>query len=405
MQPQDLRIEDFTYDLPAERIAAYPLAQRDASKLLVYKKDKIEESIYRHLDQFLPHNSLLVLNDTRVINARLLFEKETGSVIEVFCLAPYKTDIAMAMQATGSIKMECLVGGASKWKPGMVLQKKMETGDTSFQLEAAISDRTPQHFVVELTWQPENLSLVEVLDAAGKVPLPPYIKRDTELADGERYQTVYAHYNGSVAAPTAGLHFTPELFSALEAKNISRHFVTLHVGAGTFQPVKSETAGGHAMHGEWIGVERSLLQTLGSYPQEMITAVGTTSLRTLESLYWMGVKKLTGQNSLDLGQWEAYELAEKYNFSREEALQALLNHLDENNKQQLTGTTHLLMAPGYQLKMVSRLVTNFHQPQSTLLLLVAAVAGDGWKQLYDYALKNDFRFLSYGDGCLIEARI
>lgn len=406
MNIRNISISDYTYTLPEEKIARYPLAERDASKLLVYDHGKISTNVYRNIDQFLPPDSLLVFNNTRVIEARLLFKKESGGVIEIFCLEPGDQfpDVTAGMLHQEHVQWKCLIGGASKWKHGQVLQKIIPYNEHSIIIEARYAGKQDDSFIIELQWTPSQLSFAEVLHYAGQIPLPPYIKRNVETADHERYQTIYAQMDGSVAAPTAGLHFTPAIFEKLHQKNIHHAFTTLHVGAGTFKPVKAGTMEGHDMHSEFIEVSTQLVKELLQY-QNSIYAVGTTSLRTLESIYWMGVKILLSpgikQDALPLTQWEIYDHLEQYRFSITEALEGLLQWMNKNALQQLLTKTQILIAPGYPVKMIKGLITNFHQPQSTLLLLVAALAGSDWKNIYTYALKNDFRFLSYGDGCLI----
>jgi S-adenosylmethionine:tRNA ribosyltransferase-isomerase len=391
MDPKNIHIADYTYNLPPDRIATHPLPDRDASRLLIFNNGKISEDVYRNIANYLPPNSLMVFNDTKVIEARILFQKPTGAFIEVFCLEPderYK-DVTTAMMQEGKVYWKCMIGGASKWKHGMHLHKEIN----NIILSATITERRPDSFVVEFTWTPANLSFAALLHEAGLIPLPPYIKRNVEPGDAERYQTVYAHESGSVAAPTAGLHFTERILNQLPEKA----YVTLHVGAGTFKPVKTATIGEHSMHAEFIQVSADTINRLLQFKN--ITAVGTTSLRTIESLYWMGVKVMQQSNDQDIHQWDAYELPQI--ISPQDALNALLSWMKENNLSTLIGKTQLLIVPGYKLRIATTLVTNFHQPQSTLLLLVAAVAGPQWRDIYDYALENGFRFLSYGDGCLI----
>ncbi|HEX7906077.1 MAG TPA: S-adenosylmethionine:tRNA ribosyltransferase-isomerase [Chitinophagaceae bacterium] len=406
MHPKDRSIKNYTYSLPEERIAKYPLDERDASKLLIYKEGKIEETIYKNIADHLPPGSLLVFNNTKVVEARLIFQKPTGGVIEIFCLEPHEqyADITSAMLQTGNVYWQCLVGGVSKWKKGQVLEKKIRTGDTEIIVQATYIEKRVDSFIIQLSWSPEQLSFAEILHLTGAIPLPPYIKRVVELSDSERYQTIYAHFDGSVAAPTAGLHFTSTIFKDLEAKNIKKDFVTLHVGAGTFKPVKSETMDQHEMHAEYIDVSKATIENILLNLNAPVIAVGTTSLRTIESLYWLGVKKsiVDSPQSIDLSQWEVYELA-KENILPEAALGSLLKWMDENKMERLLTKTQIIIAPGYQFKIVKALITNFHQPQSTLLLLVAALIGNDWKEVYEYALQHDFRFLSYGDGCLLWA--
>lgn len=402
--PKHLHIADYTYHLPAEKIATHPLAQRDASRLLVYRDEKISETIYRDIVSQLPQDSLIVFNNTRVIEARLLFQKSTGGVIEIFCLEPHEQypDITTAMLQQQKVWWKCMIGGASKWKHGMELQKEIEYRNEKIILTAAIKERRPDSFIIEFTWTPAHLSFAALLHEAGNIPLPPYIKREAQEEDAERYQTVYAQSNGSVAAPTAGLHFTEHILEQLAQKNVQPAYVTLHVGAGTFKPVKTETIGEHDMHAEFMQVNIETINSLLLHIDKKIIAVGTTSLRTIESLYWLGVKIIQQEDCTDmeLRQWDAYELNND-NISSQDALHALLQWMKKNSASTITAKTQLLIAPGYKLKIANVLVTNFHQPQSTLLLLVAAVAGQKWRSIYDYALENDFRFLSYGDGCLI----
>ncbi|MBI5856144.1 MAG: S-adenosylmethionine:tRNA ribosyltransferase-isomerase [Sphingobacteriales bacterium] len=404
--PRSLSIQDFSYSLPEERIAKYPLAERDASKLLIYKDGLITEDIYRNLSSHIPENSLLIFNNSKVVEARLLFQKPTGGVIEIFCLEPHEryADITTAMLQKEKILWQCLVGGASKWKPGQILEKKIKKQGEEIILKAKYIDKQAGSFIIELSWSDADLSFAEMLHHAGAIPLPPYIKRVPEESDKERYQTVYAHTDGSVAAPTAGLHFNDKIFGALKNKNIQNDFVTLHVGAGTFQPVKAETMLDHDMHTEWMDVSRSTIENILNNLDNNIIAIGTTSLRTIESLYWMGVKSLesivVSHESMQLLQWEAYDLA-KRNIAVKDALISLLKWMNKTKLERLISKTQILIVPGYEFKIVKGLITNFHQPQSTLLLLVAAFIGSGWKNVYDHALKNKFRFLSYGDGSLL----
>jgi S-adenosylmethionine:tRNA ribosyltransferase-isomerase len=412
MHPKDISIADFTYELPATAIAVYPLAERDASRLLVYRDGVISETVYRDIAGQLPEGALMVFNNTRVVEARILFQKPTGAAIEIFCLEPPADygGMAAAMSQTGSVHWKCLIGGASKWKRGQVLTKVI--GGTGIVLEARYLEKLEDSFLVELSWQPAALSFAELLHKAGAIPLPPYIHRTAEVSDQERYQTVYARYDGSVAAPTAGLHFTDTIFHSLEERHIRRTFVTLHVGAGTFLPVKAATLEGHHMHIEGIAVTREAIaeirQTLvGGRP---VIAVGTTSARTVESLFWLGVIAVrrpdVAPSALVVRQWDAYEAEALPAVATAlpavaEALTALLDWMDRQQLAQLVTTTQLLITPGYEWKIVGGLITNFHQPESTLLLLVASLIGDDWRKVYHYALEHAFRFLSYGDGCLL----
>ena len=448
MHPKDLSIVDFTYDLPASKIASYPLEQRDASKLLVYgagepapfgagahntseRAVQISETTYANLDEVLPSNTLLVHNDTKVVAARLFFEKENGSTIEIFCLEPasiYK-DITTAMLTKKQVLWGCLIGGAKKWKEGS-LQIKYGNNHT---LTATKHTTLADSYLIAFEWDNEAQTFAEVLEAAGNIPLPPYFNRAVEANDKERYQTVYAAAEGSVAAPTAGLHFTPALFTKLAAKNITKEFVTLHVGAGTFKPVKAARMEEHEMHAEFIDVQKSFIEMLRDNftkrdentnqnasqhsMAKTIIAVGTTSLRTLESLYWMGAKIIAANKShnnnannngnlsienISVVQWDPYELMPQTELpSTAAALGALCNWMEQNSVSRLITKTQIIIAPGYRFKIIDGLITNFHQPQSTLLLLVAAITNGNWKPMYNYALENNFRFLSYGDGCLI----
>jgi len=400
--PSSLKIEDYTYDLPDDRIAAYPLQERDASKLLIYSSSNIEEDVYRNIASHIPEKSLLVFNQTKVVNARLLFKKDTGGLIEIFCLEPHSQypEIQTALLQKNKVWWNCMVGGASKWKQGMVLS--VEHTAPNFILNASIAERQSGLFTIEFTWD-ADITFAEVLHYIGKVPIPPYLHRESEKSDEQRYQTIYAKEEGSVAAPTAGLHFTDTVFKSFEAKHIDKAFVTLHVGAGTFKPVKSETMDGHDMHTEWIEVEAAAIQKLLQHAGNII-AVGTTSMRTLESLYWIGAKLLMGikpESDIAITQWEPYELNTEATVT--EALQAIADYLAANNMQRLVTRTQILIAPGYKCRVIKGLVTNFHQPQSTLLLLVAAITSNKWRTLYNHALNNGYRFLSYGDGSLIWA--
>ncbi|MFN4249024.1 MAG: S-adenosylmethionine:tRNA ribosyltransferase-isomerase [Flavipsychrobacter sp.] len=400
--PSSLKIEDYTYDLPDDRIAAYPLQERDASKLLIYRSGNIEEDVYRNIANHIPEKSLLVFNQTKVVNARLLFKKDTGGLIEIFCLEPHSqySEIQTALIQKNKVWWNCMVGGASKWKQGMLLSVQHTAPD--FTLYAAIVERQSGSFTIEFTWD-ADLTFAEVLHYIGKVPIPPYLHRESEKSDEQRYQTIYAKEEGSVAAPTAGLHFTDTVFKSFETKHIDKAFVTLHVGAGTFKPVKSETMDGHDMHTEWIEIEASAIEKLLQHAGNII-AVGTTSMRTLESLYWIGAKLLMGikpEGDVAITQWEPYEL--KTEATVTEALQAIADYLVANNMQRLVTRTQILIAPGYKCRVINGLVTNFHQPQSTLLLLVAAITNNNWRTIYNHALNNDYRFLSYGDGSLIWA--
>ncbi len=412
--PSLLHIEDFNYELPNEKIAKYPLQQRDQSKLLIYggpgfsgNPTPIRESVYANIADVLPQGSLLVFNDTKVVEARLLFQKPTGGAIELFCLEPADqyADITSAMLQKGSVQWKCLVGGAKKWKDGAVVLEV-----AGLKIQANKVEILPDCFLIEFSWEPTGLSFAEVLHMAGDIPLPPYLNRETEEADKERYQTIYAKHDGSVAAPTAGLHFTENVFAQLEQKQIQKGYVTLHVGAGTFKPVKAAQMKDHEMHAEFIDVKKSTIEQLLAHVSKGIIAVGTTSLRTLESLYWIGVKTIHNPSlasaDLAVSQWEPYEnadenLANRKEFSAEESLTALLEWMEKNNAERIITKTQIIIAPGYTFRMIRALVTNFHQPQSTLLLLISAIVGDDWRRIYEYALTHDYRFLSYGDGSIL----
>ena len=396
---KDIAIEAYDYPLPEDRIAKYPLAERDASKLLVYRGGSIEASQFRHLGAFLPEKALLVFNETKVIRARLQFQKETGSHIEIFCLEP-DDDYQIAFSSPSPVRWKCLVGNSKRWKEGP-LQMTLQAGGQTVTLFAERVARNDQYSEIAFSWTPAELPFATILEAAGEIPLPPYLNRDAEPEDRDRYQTVFARYDGSVAAPTAGLHFTKSLLEQLQAQGFELDEVTLHVGAGTFRPVATATIGEHAMHSETIIVRRSLIEHLIRHLDDAIVPVGTTSTRTLESLYWIGVM-LAEQGltlrELHLEQWYPYESHPQ--LSTHEALRYLLDYLDAHGLSRLEASTALMIAPGYQMHIVTGLITNFHQPKSTLLLLVSALIGDRWKEAYRFALDHDFRFLSYGDSCL-----
>lgn len=406
MHPKYLSIKDYTYHLPEERIARYPLNKRDDSKLLVYKNGTITENIYQHIADELPNNSVLIFNDTRVIQARLYFKKPNGTLIEIFCLEPDNryADITQAMLQQEKVYWKCLIGGASKWKTGKL---KAAHSSDAIVLEAEKIAQEKDSYLICFSWKPCTQAFSEILQHVGNIPLPPYLHRKAEVSDAERYQTIYAVKDGSVAAPTAGLHFTKEVFKNLDAKNIRSLHLTLHVGAGTFKPVKATYMEDHTMHAEYIDVSKQAIEQLITIKKlaQPIIAVGTTSLRTLESLYWIGWA-IHNDSNIDmqrfvLHQWFSYETAVTKNFSIIDALENILKYLVKCSVDRLVTRTQILIAPGYVFKMIDGLITNFHQPQSTLLLLVAALVGDDWRKIYDYALNNNFRFLSYGDGCLL----
>ena len=397
-------IDDFDYVLPDKCIARYPVTPRHDSKLLVYGKGELLSDRYFNLPVHLPADSLLIINDSKVIEARLHFRKSTGGQVEVFCLEHGDSypDVSTAMQQKGSVEWICQIGGVKKWKTGPI-ELQFESNGQQQTLYAVQLERQDFGFKIRFNWTDPKLCFAEILHLAGKTPLPPYLNRESEESDKSNYQTVYAKEDGSVAAPTAGLHLTEELFERLRMKNIQAATLTLHVGAGTFKPVKSKTAEEHDMHAEFIEVRRELLNGLLERPEQTRVAVGTTSLRTLESIYWMGVRllqdpQLTLQD-LHLTQWAAYTLPQAFRFS--EALNALLQQFEKEGCDQLLTKTSLMIKPGYRIRSVDAILTNFHQPRSTLLLLIHAFVGKDWKKIYDYALENNYRFLSYGDGSLL----
>ena len=392
---KSLRIEDYDYPLPDDRIARYPLPERDHSKLLCLKGDTISEHHFYDLPTLLPAGAMLVFNDTRVIHARLLFRKETGAVVEVFCLEAHGMDVTEAFAQRERCTWTCFIGNNKKWKEGP-LTLNFQLSSFNFQLTATRREAVGNAWVVDFNWDGGH-TFAEVIEAAGVIPLPPYLGRDAEASDAERYQTVYAHHDGSVAAPTAGLHFTPPLLERMRSEGFHTEYVTLHVGAGTFKPVSTETIGEHEMHTEHVVVERALIEKLRRHEQPLV-AVGTTSVRTLESLYWYGVRlQQEPEAAMQVDQWDPYTLAP---LEHTEALDNVLRRLDRQHSDTLVGETRLMIAPGYRYRVVDGLVTNFHQPKSTLLLLVSALIGDRWRECYRYALDHGFRFLSYGDSCL-----
>lgn len=395
---KEIRIEPYTYNLPQEKIARFPLPQRESSKLLLYKKGEITQSTFAAVKEILVPGQTLIFNNTKVIFARLFFQKETGGHIEVFCLEPAEpADYAMNFAARGTCVWTCLVGNLRKWREGEIFCRFSHEG-RDIVLTAQKLTQKGGEMQIRFSW-PEDLSFSEVLEACGKIPIPPYLNRDAEDSDKIRYQTVYSREEGSVAAPTAGLHFTEGILAALATKGVRIDELTLHVGAGTFRPVKAEKIGEHDMHTEQMIVSRQLIEDLARKSGDVI-AVGTTSVRTLESLYWMGVKKIEGEARFyDLSQWEAYTLPSCY--SLQQAMEALKEWFDETQEEFLKARTTIIIVPGYTYRVIDALFTNFHQPQSTLLLLVAAAVGEDWKRIYAYALRENFRFLSYGDTSLL----
>lgn len=397
--PQSIAIADFDYPLPDDRIAKFPLERRDQSKLLVYRGGSIEESRFDHVPDLLPPDTLLIFNNTKVIHARLFFRKPTGSTIEVFCLEPFQMPVALSFEQRGNCTWTCFIGNNKKWKEGS-LSRQLDIYGQTVTLSATRRQAVGNAWIVDFDWD-GGLSFAELIDQAGVIPLPPYLHREAVSSDNERYQTVYALHQGSVAAPTAGLHFSPEVFEALRQKGIATDFITLHVGAGTFKPVSTPTIGEHEMHVEKIEISRSNIECILNHLGHTIIPVGTTTVRTIESVYWFGVK-LSRNSKLDamhVMQWDPYEL-ESLNVSTEQAYKNVLQWMDEQGIEQLEGDTQLMIAPGYRYHVISGLITNFHQPKSTLLLLVSALVGDAWKECYRYALDHQFRFLSYGDSCL-----
>jgi S-adenosylmethionine:tRNA ribosyltransferase-isomerase len=397
--PDELYMSAFGYELPEEKIARFPLEHRDASKLLVWQSGKIREGQYAGIGDFLPSPSLLVFNNSRVVEARILFQKPTGGQIEIFCLEPHSgQSISDGMKQTRSVLWICLIGGASKWKRHQVLIKEF----AQVRLEARFVEKRKDDFVIEFSWEPHELSYASILHQLGSIPLPPYLKRSAEISDAERYQTVYAKESGSVAAPTAGLHFNEKLIQNLSGKGIEPLYLTLHVGAGTFMPVKTDKLSEHHMHEEFIEVRAVNIEKLISKLHEPVIAVGTTSLRTLETLYWLGLK-ISKHKNISAGELflnQEYPYLETADISTADALRYLLDWLKKEPEEKLITKTQLFIVPGYSFKMVHGLITNFHQPHSTLLLLVAAFIGPTWKSVYTFALEHGYRFLSYGDGCL-----
>ncbi|MBN2639747.1 MAG: S-adenosylmethionine:tRNA ribosyltransferase-isomerase [Bacteroidales bacterium] len=406
MNITSLSIEDFNYPLPDERIAKYPIAQRDQSKLLSYNNGQISEHRFFEIPELLPENTLLVFNETRVIQARLLFRKETGAQIELFCLEPVEpvNDFQLAMQQQSPVTWKCMVGNAKKWKSGKIAAT-LHINNKKVQLFAEKKEKLSDAFLVEFSWEPKEVDFLSILETAGLTPLPPYLHRQAETSDKERYQTVFAKLNGSVAAPTAGLHFTDDLLKQIADKGIRSEKLILHVGAGTFKPVSEEKVVDHEMHTEKIRVPIQTLKNLHQADNKIIIPVGTTSMRSLESLFWMALNKLHGkENYTIIEQWAPYQTEIPEGFTTKKALKVLIEALETEQKDTLDGATQMIIVPSYQYRFAQGLITNFHQPKSTLLLLVAAMVGDDWKKAYDFALNNNFRFLSYGDSCLFLPR-
>lgn len=398
---RNININDYNYDLPDEKIAKYPLDERDMSKLLVFDGDKIEEDRFRNISTHLPAGSLLLFNDTKVINARMIFEKETGARIEVFCLDPISpSDYAQAFAQNGRCSWKCLVGNSKKWKDGR-LKKNIIVDGKNLDLYITRVREIGNSFEILFEWDNPDICFSQIIDVAGNIPIPPYLNRNSEDIDKVRYQTVYSHYQGSVAAPTAGLHFTERVMGDLKKCNIQSDAVTLHVGAGTFQPVKTDNAAEHEMHTEHFIVKRTTIEKIVQYLGN-ITITGTTTVRTVESLFCVGAQifenKDVDAEEFHVSQWEAYEYKDKYD--AREILENLLSWMTAKGLEYIRCATQIMIVPGFRFRITDRLITNFHQPKSTLLLLLSAFIGDEWRKVYGYALENNFRFLSYGDSCL-----
>lgn len=395
---KDISIDQYDYQLPPERIAKYPLNERDQSRLLHYKNGSISDHLFKELPELIPANAMLLFNNTKVIRARLPFRKETGARIEIFCLEPVApTDVALAFEQTREVSWNCLVGNLKKWKAG-ILESPLEIDGETVLLKAEKKEKTKDGFVIRFFWDNPQFTFSELMESIGKTPVPPYLEREAEEIDTERYQTVYSQEKGSVAAPTAGLHFTENIMGQIQSKGVSLTNLTLHVGAGTFRPVKSETIGDHEMHTETFRVAIETLRDIRNHNGSRI-AVGTTSLRTLESLYWAGVLVAKGKPFHHIEQWTPYHTNGDLSFST--SMDHLIKAVHDEGKTHFEGSTAIIIVPGYQIRSVDALITNYHQPRSTLLLLVAAFVGDDWKKIYTHALNNNYRFLSYGDSSLL----
>ncbi len=400
---EDLKISSYNYVLPDEKIAKYPLEDRDGSKLLLYNDLELNTYPFKDIHRLLPENCLMIFNNTKVIHARLFFRKKTGALIEVFCLSPFEpSDYQICFQQRQRVVWNCMVGNSKKWKDD-VLDLKVDMNGVEVVLNAKKISYLDGAVQVEFSWDNDSYTFSELLDVAGSLPIPPYLNRDSEASDDDTYQTIYSLVEGSVAAPTAGLHFTSDVMSLLRENGIKTNYVTLHVGAGTFKPVKSETISDHQMHSEYISIDRDTIVDLIDNV-ENIVVVGTTSTRTLESLYYIGKKILLNPKkhfaSFTVSQWEPYE-SDEHDVSPKESLEAILSYMDRYGETKLFAETEIIIVPGYTFHYPKAIVTNFHQPQSTLLLLISAFVGDAWKEIYSYALKNDFRFLSYGDSSIL----
>ncbi len=399
---KNVKINDYDYDLPTERIAQYPVRDRDASKLLHFDGNNINSDVFRNIDRYIPYDSLLVFNNTRVIRARLLFQKKSGAGIEIFCLEPLTpASYEMSFASNGPVEWKCIIGNLKKWKSG-ILSLKFNHNQKEHELQAEKICVEGEAWRIRFSWDENNISFSEVIEASGHIPLPPYITREDEEEDTERYQTVYSAVRGSVAAPTAGLHFTEDVMKALAAKGVKLAGVTLHVGAGTFQPVRAGVVSEHVMHCEHFSVTIDTINELIENHGRII-AVGTTSVRTLESLYWLGVKAknclAADINNMTIGQWEPYE--KDRGITVKASLTALKGLMIKNHHTVISASTRMIIVPGYKFNMINGIITNFHQPRSTLLLLISAWTGKSWQKIYKYALENDFRFLSYGDSSLL----
>jgi len=397
----EIKIEDYNYSLPDERIAKYPLKQRDMSKLLFLENGELSEKKFHNISNLLPEDSLLLFNETKVIQARMKFRKETGATIEIFCLEPIEpvNDFQLAFQQTSPVVWKCMVGNAKRWKSGKITST-FEFDGKGIRLQAEIKERLSDSWLIKFEWDNPEIKFHEIIEQNGLTPLPPYLNREAEESDKDRYQTIYANYDGSVAAPTAGLHFTENILEEINQKGIETTKLTLHVGAGTFKPVLAEKIADHEMHTERVIVSKETLIKIKKNINKKIIPVGTTSMRTLESLFWMALKLQKDDTSFSIEQWDPYNLEVPKEFSSLIAINILIKFIEENKLESISGETRLMIAPGYKFKFAKGLITNFHQPKSTLLLLVSALIGEKWKVAYDFAMKNDFRFLSYGDSCL-----
>jgi S-adenosylmethionine:tRNA ribosyltransferase-isomerase len=400
----DINISEYNYLLPEEKIAQFPLSGRDESKLLIYINGLISQDIFKNISDHLPENSLLVFNETKVIQARLLFNKASGATIELFCLEPLlpTRELQLAFEQKSGVVWKCLVGNSRRWKSGK-LQKSISSNGRTCILSAERLQQSQDQSFIRFEWEPSALSFSEILVYTGIIPLPPYMKREAIKSDAEWYQTIYARTEGSVAAPTAGLHFTEAVFQKLDQKKIDRVDLTLHVGVGTFKPVTQNEIKNHEMHFEKILIHKNTVQQILDHLSENITVVGTTSMRTVESLYWFGVKLMIDKKSpeeIDIKQWNSYDPIYNCEIQPKDSLMEVLNYMGKHSLETISGQTQLMIVPGYRFRIPNILITNFHMPKSTLLLLVSAFMGNGWKDAYKYALDHDFRFLSYGDACL-----